>query len=651
MNASIFRLCAQRFSKRAWLWLLAYALATPTLWAATITVNSVADSAANDGVCTLREAISAANTNTASGASAGECAAGAVAGVDDIVFNISGAGVKLIAPATALPQIVSPVRINGYTQPGASANTNGANAGSNAVILIEIDNGAVPNLYTLHVNGAGASGSIIEGVALSRSANSACCGNIGIYVVNADNVWVRGNFFGTDATGTTVKTLQDCGVLYQGSLSGAIVGSNATAFTPAYRNVFSSAQQAIGFFTTGGFSSNVTIRGNLIGTGKTGLAKLPAAGMDIGLFLDDLSGPSLVSDNVIAGTSYAIRVRKSSGLVIENNLIGVGVDGTTAIPNFSGVEVLDNSNLSGVMANDIIIRNNVIANSSGTGVAVHRSTNVTNTVVGISISKNIIRNITGLPIDLYNGTATNGVTVNDALDADTGANNLQNYPVLVTANGNGATVATPYTFNSEPNKSFDLEFFQTGTCNASGHGGAELYLGTTNVTTDASGNASGTASFASTLVTGFISATATNAVNGTSEFSTCVTLNVPVVNVLLTVTKSGIGTGTVTGTGINCGADCNEPFAPGTVVTLTATVAAGSVFIGWSGGGCSGTGTCVLTISSAAVPPPVNAQFDAAPPPPPTAAVQVPTLHSALIALLAICTALLPLSVLRGKRC
>jgi CSLREA domain-containing protein len=326
MNAAIFRFLSRCFSKRTWMSFLAvsFALASSALWAATITVNSVADTAANDGVCTLREAITAANTNTATGALAGECAAGTLAGVDDIVFNIPGAGVKLIAPATQLPQITSPVRINGYSQPGSSANSNGVNAGSNAVILIEIDNGAVPNFYTLHVNGASASGSIIEGLALSRSANAACCANIGIYVVNADNVWVRGNFFGTDATGTTVKALQDRGVLFQGALTGAIVGSNATTFTPAYRNVFSSAQNAVGFFTTGGFNGNVTIRGNLIGTSKTGLAKLPGSGMDIGLFLDDLSGPSLVSDNVISGTSYAIRVRRSSGLIIENNLIGVG---------------------------------------------------------------------------------------------------------------------------------------------------------------------------------------------------------------------------------------------------------------------------------------------------------------------------------------
>ncbi len=43
--------------------------------------------------------------------------------------------------------------------------------------------------------------------------------------------------------------------------------------------------------------------------------------------------------------------------------------------------------------------------------------------------------------------------------------------------------------------------------------------------------------------------------------------------------------------GVVYGGTCTAPFAHGTVVTLTATPAANSIFGGWSGGGCSGTGT------------------------------------------------------------
>ena len=67
----------------------------------------------------------------------------------------------------------------------------------------------------------------------------------------------------------------------------------------------------------------------------------------------------------------------------------------------------------------------------------------------------------------------------------------------------------------------------------------------------------------------------------------------------LAVVRAGNGTGTVTSSpaGINCGATCNASFLQGTVVTLTATPAAGSLFAGWSGA-CTGTGSCQFTMSS-----------------------------------------------------
>ena len=82
----------------------------------------------------------------------------------------------------------------------------------------------------------------------------------------------------------------------------------------------------------------------------------------------------------------------------------------------------------------------------------------------------------------------------------------------------------------------------------------------------------------------------------------------------LNVNKTGsTGTGTVTSlpAGINCGTDCTEPYNSGTDVTLTAEPDANSTFAGWSGGGCSGTGTCTVTINSATT---VTAVFNLMPP-------------------------------------
>ncbi len=67
----------------------------------------------------------------------------------------------------------------------------------------------------------------------------------------------------------------------------------------------------------------------------------------------------------------------------------------------------------------------------------------------------------------------------------------------------------------------------------------------------------------------------------------------------LTAQKDGTGIGTVTSnpSGVDCGADCFQSYLSGTSVTLTAVGQGGSAFVGWSGGGCSGTGNCNLVMS------------------------------------------------------
>lgn len=72
----------------------------------------------------------------------------------------------------------------------------------------------------------------------------------------------------------------------------------------------------------------------------------------------------------------------------------------------------------------------------------------------------------------------------------------------------------------------------------------------------------------------------------------------------LTVTKAGTGSGTVNSGSsplpvINCGSTCSGSYPSGTSITLSATASAGSVFAGWSGSGCSGTGSCTVSMTQA----------------------------------------------------
>lgn len=70
---------------------------------------------------------------------------------------------------------------------------------------------------------------------------------------------------------------------------------------------------------------------------------------------------------------------------------------------------------------------------------------------------------------------------------------------------------------------------------------------------------------------------------------------------LLTIEKVGSGAGTVTSTpaGIQCGVTCSTMFDFGTTVTLSAEPMGDSTFAGWSGSGCSGTGTCQVKMIQA----------------------------------------------------
>jgi Divergent InlB B-repeat domain len=79
----------------------------------------------------------------------------------------------------------------------------------------------------------------------------------------------------------------------------------------------------------------------------------------------------------------------------------------------------------------------------------------------------------------------------------------------------------------------------------------------------------------------------------------------------LNVIKSGNGSGTVISNppGITCGSDCSESYASGASVKLTATVASGSVFRGWSGGGCSKAISCTVVVNGTTS---VTALFDTA---------------------------------------
>jgi uncharacterized repeat protein (TIGR01451 family) len=202
-------------------------------------------------------------------------------------------------------------------------------------------------------------------------------------------------------------------------------------------------------------------------------------------------------------------VVNSNANIIEGNVIGTNAAGAFGLGNsLSGILVATGSNntIGGLIPG----AGNLISGNRNAGVAVTAGT-------GNSIQSNSIFGNGGLGIDL----GPPGVTPNDTGDPDPGANLLQNFPVLTAASSAGTTSNIQGTLNSNPGSTFRIEFFSSQFPNPSGFGEGQTFLGSTNVTTDASGNASFNQTVPVAVPAGqVIAATATNTTtNNTSEFS------------------------------------------------------------------------------------------------------------------------------------
>ncbi len=97
----------------------------------------------------------------------------------------------------------------------------------------------------------------------------------------------------------------------------------------------------------------------------------------------------------------------------------------------------------------------------------------------------------------------------------------------------------------------------------------------------------------------YFAVAAYNSAGAESEYSNEVSKTMDIPNSLLTIKKTGTGSGVVTGNGINCGSICSASYTTGTIVSLSAKADTGSTFVGLSGGGCNGIGLCVITMNYA----------------------------------------------------
>jgi CSLREA domain-containing protein len=261
------------------------------------------------------------------------------------------------------------------------------------------------------------------------------------------------------------------------------------------------------FFSDTAGNTNNRVEGNFIGTNSTGTtaAQNVSEGVSAegpGTGKNTIGGTTPASRNLISGNGrIGVALSSSDANTVRGNLIGTRANGTDPLGNNSQGVLLSGD------ADNNLITENVIAFNNFSGVGLLASS----TAVGNRILTNSIFSTGGLGINFGNASVGRE---QDNKDPDTGANNLQNYPLISSATSSGTATTITGTLNSKPRKTFTIQFFS----NPAGTDEGKTFLGQVQKKTSLKGKAS-FSFFGPAVAQGeAITATATGA-EGTSEFS------------------------------------------------------------------------------------------------------------------------------------
>ena len=365
----------------------------------------------DNGAGSLRDAILAAN---------------AAAGPDAIEFDIAGMGVRTIDLASALPAITGQVAIKGPTQPGfftfplIELNGTGAGAGAHGLVVnaaatftairgiiinrfdgdgirIRASNCRVETCF-IGTDGTGAAdlgnggnGVHILGGAdgVSVGGNTIGLGNLisgndlsGVVIAGPGTTGnkVQGNFIGTAADGTT-PLANNQGISIESGAAGNVVGGTAaSAGNVISGNTFSGVSM-VGDGTTGN-----AVRGNYIGTDRTGELPLGNGGSGVSAFNgangNTIGGTSVGARNVISANAFTgVGLVGTDANVVQGNYIGIASDGITPLGNAQhGISI--GSGTGNVIGGTIAGASNTISGNGENGVRFSSSFNSANKIKG-----------------------------------------------------------------------------------------------------------------------------------------------------------------------------------------------------------------------------------------------------------------------------
>jgi len=288
-----------------------------------------------------------------------------------------------------------------------------------------------------------------------------------------------------------------------------------------------------------------TIQGNIIGLhgdGTTPFTTPPSVALFFTGTQCRVGGPNPGEGNVIGGaTSFGVDITASQDVTLEGNWIGVAADGSTPVPNGQGIRVFNQIyqlTLGSLAAGNHIAYNtstgilftggdytgvevvgNQIHDNGGDGIWVSKAWALDGWPYGsVWIHQNAIYANQELGIDLGN----NGVDPSDNLDLDEGDNGQQNAPEITSAQLTGDSLLVTVFLSSSPDADFQIDLYLNRACDPSA-GEGESYLGTLNLhTLSMGGGAVRGAFYLVDHSLPHVTATATDSLGQTSEFSPCV---------------------------------------------------------------------------------------------------------------------------------
>lgn len=363
-----------------------------------LVVNSNDSSNTRDGSLGLTEAIEFVNGNLAFGSlDAGEQAQvtiGGTTGGDVIQFNIAGAGPHTIPlPDFAFGYLgdagfpgltANDVTIDGYSQPGSSPNTNSILQANNANLQIVVSAQTLTTPIEFDMFTIVGNNNVIRGISFVGDGFTAGADNFGVnFRDGALGGSVQGCWIGLAPDGTTVSG-QEIGLGACETNGGHFFGTNGDGVDDrAEFNIICGHNVN----TIVEVAADVKISGNFIGILADGLTAADNGAIGIGegdaneggaldgmIFGTDSDGVADADErNIVGGMAddvFQHYFDPNPGVIVAGNYFGVGVDGTTPIPN--GTFIADQgdpydsmrvgSDLDGVRDE---IEANLIANNTG----------------------------------------------------------------------------------------------------------------------------------------------------------------------------------------------------------------------------------------------------------------------------------------------